>query len=264
MQNPIQELQERIAPLRKQIIQHPLYSILKHPDDIRIFMQFHIYAVWDFMSLLKSLQQDLTCTQVPWFPVGDATTRYLINEIVLGEEADVDLQGRRKSHFELYLAAMAECGADSTTFLNFIEHFKSSKQLDFALQASKNPEAAAAFVRSTFQLALSNKTPIKAAVFTFGREDLIPKMFYSLVKDCAANFPNTLSTFNYYLERHIEVDGDHHSQLALQMTQQLCGDDAALWQEATTAVIDSLQMRIQLWDGAYQAIQLQQQNAVLV
>ena len=57
-----------------------------------------------------------------------------------------------------------------------------------------------------------------------------------------------------YLERHIEVDGDHHSHLALQMTSNLCGADEKLWKEAERSIIESLQKRIDLWDGAYKQI----------
>ena len=93
------------------IAHHKLYSAI---EDMRVFMQYHVYAVWDFMSLLKSLQRNLTCVNVPWFPIGDADTRYLINEIVTGEESDVDQNGIRKSHFEMYLEAMDQCGADTS------------------------------------------------------------------------------------------------------------------------------------------------------
>ena len=95
-----------IEPLRQEIINHKVYSVIRELDDLKVFMNYHIYAVWDFMSLLKSLQNNLTCTSVPWFPVGDAVTRHLINEIVVGEESDIDGAGIRKSHFELYLGTM--------------------------------------------------------------------------------------------------------------------------------------------------------------
>ena len=89
----IEKINQSIEPLRQEIINHKVYSNILTLDDLKIFMQFHIYAVWDFMSLLKSLQNNLTCTSVPWFPKGSAETRHLINEIVLGEESDVDLDG---------------------------------------------------------------------------------------------------------------------------------------------------------------------------
>src|SRR4051812_41851333 len=104
----IQQIKEKIAPVRDNIVAHPLYSHMQRMDDIRVFMQYHVFAVWDFMSLLKSLQLKLTCTSIPWIPVGSAATRFLINEIVTGEESDVDPDGTRVSHFELYLQAMEQ------------------------------------------------------------------------------------------------------------------------------------------------------------
>ncbi|NBP59428.1 DUF3050 domain-containing protein, partial [bacterium] len=72
------------------ILKHSLYGSLNGLDDLRAFSQVHVFAVWDFMSLLKSLQRQLTGIDIPWTPVGSASTRYLINEIVTGEESDVD------------------------------------------------------------------------------------------------------------------------------------------------------------------------------
>ena len=72
MNHYIKSIQEKIEPLRQQIINHKVYSVINDLDDLKVFMQYHVYAVWDFMSLLKSLQSNLTCTSVPWFPVGSA------------------------------------------------------------------------------------------------------------------------------------------------------------------------------------------------
>ena len=62
----ISQVENTIAPLQQQLIAHPLYSEIKHPKHLRTFMEHHVYAVWDFMSLLKALQQGLTCTTLPW------------------------------------------------------------------------------------------------------------------------------------------------------------------------------------------------------
>jgi len=254
MNNQIIKLRNTVEPLRAQIINHKVYGVINDVDDLKVFMQYHIYAVWDFMSLLKTLQNNLTCTTVPWFPKGLAETRQLINEIVVGEESDVDANGNKKSHFELYLEAMQQCGADTTTFQNFIHELQATGNFEEAYAKSNTPVAARSFVDFTFKTIASNKDYLHAAIFTFGREDLIPGMFIAMIDDIHKKFPESISIFKYYLERHIEVDGDHHSHLALQMTANLCGDNKAYWEEAEQATIESLQKRIELWDGVYAEI----------
>ncbi len=254
MSTHLQRIQNLIEPLRQQIINHKLYAEIKDVEDLKIFMQYHIYAVWDFMSLLKSLQNNLTCTAVPWFPKGDATARYLINEIVAGEESDIDSFGTRKSHFEIYLDAMVQCAADTTTIAKFLSILKATGDMKLAFLESGIPKAAQQFVTYTFKIIESNKSHLQSAVFTFGREDLIPGMFISIVNDVHRQFPDSVAIFKYYLERHIEVDGDHHSHLALEMTSNLCNQDTELWNEATQATLESLQKRIDLWDGALEDI----------
>lgn len=250
----IEKIKKTIEPLRQEIINHKVYSAIKDIDDLKVFMQFHVYAVWDFMSLLKTLQSNLTSTSVPWFPKGTADTRFLINEIVVGEESDIDLNGIRKSHFELYLDAMKQCGADTSKIEVFTEVLKNTGDFDSAYLASETPKEAKDFVDFTFKIIGSNKDYLQSAIFTFGREDLISGMFISIVNDIHKNFPDSISIFKYYLERHIEIDGDHHSHLALQMTSNLCGTDDQFWKEAEQATIESLQKRIDLWDGAYRKI----------
>ena len=254
MNHNIQKLQQAIEPLRQQIINHKVYKLINGIDDLAIFMNHHIYAVWDFMSLLKSLQQRLTCTTVPWFPVGSANSRYLINEIVAGEESDINADGNRQSHYEMYQDAMQQCGADAAVFLNFISMLKAGDNLETALGSPEIAGTVKDFVNYTFEVINSGKPHIQAAVFTFGREDLIPDMFLSIVADLDNSIPGQLSGFKYYLERHIEVDGGHHSHLALEMTAELCGDDAGKWNEVTAASIIALQKRIGLWDGVYREI----------
>ncbi len=251
----IQHLQTEIEPLRNQLINHPLYKSILSAAELRVFMEHHIFAVWDFMSLLKALQQKLTCTTIPWVPVGSANTRYLINEIVTGEESDVDQHGNRTSHFELYLQAMQQAGCNAAPIQGLLQSLAQGIDVTAAINGENIPVAAAQFLKHTFSVIDTGKPHLIAAVFTFGREDLIPGMFISMVKHIAENAPGTIDTFIYYLERHIEVDGDHHAHLAYEMTAELCGTDEQKWNEAIAAVKDALQARINLWDGIAQQIE---------
>lgn len=218
-------------------------------------MEHHVFAVWDFMSLLKALQRNLTCVELPWVPVGTAETRYLINEIVLGEESDVDEAGKRTSHFELYLKAMEQAGCDLAPVHAFIKCIRDKRSVADSMKIAGVPSGSLDFVSSTFDVIQINKSYVQAAVFTFGREDLIPGMFISFVKELSNRNPGNVDILTYYLERHIEVDGDHHSQLAYRMTEELCGDDDAKWKEATEEVRKSLHARIRLWDAIVAAIE---------
>jgi hypothetical protein len=249
----IETINQRIEPLRHQIINHPAYGVIKDLEDLKAFMHHHVYAVWDFMSLLKALQTNLTCTTVPWFPKPAADTTHLINEIVLGEESDVDQEGVRKSHFVLYIDAMRQCGADTTHIDAFIERLQQTGDFQQAYGAAGTAQAIQDFVDFTFEV-VRQPAHVQAGVFTFGREDLIPEMFFSIVRDIHQKFPDQVSIFKYYLDRHIEVDGDHHSNLALQMTASLCGDDENKWQEAGDAIEKALKMRIALWDAVHKQI----------
>ena len=242
-------IKKAIEPLRQRIIHHQVYSAIENIEDLKVFMKYHVFAVWDFMSLLKILQNNLTCTTVPWFPRGSAETRYLINEIVLGEESDVDAEGNRKSHFEMYLDAMKQCGADADPIKKFILVLEKTGDLDGAFTASYAPKEAREFVSFTFRIIGSDKNHLQSAIFTFGREDLIPGMFVSLVNDLHKKIPESISLFKYYLERHIELDGDHHAGLSALMLTHVCGNDAKKWQEATQTAQEALTARIALWDG---------------
>ena len=254
MNSHIARIQSVIEPLRQEIINHKVYSVINDIEDLKIFMQYHVYAVWDFMSLLKSLQIGLTSTSTPWFPVGNANTRYLINEIVTGEESDVDAAGIRKSHYEMYLEAMEQCGADTKPVMEFTAILKEEKSFFKAYTEADIPKEAREFVDFTFEVIDGKQSHLQSAAFTFGREDLIPAMFISIVRDLNEKFPGQLSLIKYYLDRHIEVDGDHHSHLALDMTAELCGENEEFWKEAEQIAVAALQQRIHLWDGVYNEI----------
>jgi len=246
----ITKINERITPYRNTLLEHPLYSEIKTPAHLRLFMQHHVFAVWDFMSLLKALQNGLTCTEVPWRPVGDPETRYLINEIVLAEETDINRQGARQSHFEMYLDAMQKAGANSSQIEDFMKRTQNGTDILSLVDTEAVPAAIKTFLRFTFETIKEGKMHKIAAAFTFGREDLIPQMFTAIIKNIQQNFPEEdLADFTYYFDRHITLDEDDHGPMALKMVAQLCGEDGKKWREVEETVHKSLKAREALWEG---------------
>lgn len=254
MQNPIQILQQNLAPHREELLRHSIYKSIQSLEDLQVFMQHHVFAVWDFMSLLKSLQRELTCVNVPWVPTASPAVRRLINEIVLEEESDLDTNGIPVSHFELYIQAMQECGANTQPMVQFLEIIKANKSVFDALKLVPIPETVQEFVKHTFRLILEGKPHVIGAAFTFGREDLIPDMFRLLIDDLNFRFPGALNTFTYYLDRHIHLDEEIHTPLAMRMIAELCGSDPQKWEEAEEAARSCIKARIKLWAGIRQEL----------
>ncbi|WP_194911948.1 DUF3050 domain-containing protein [Catenulispora rubra] len=247
----IDRLETEITPARNEVVGHALYARLRDTESIRTFLEHHVFAVWDFMSLLKSLQRNLTCVAVPWVPTGPTGSRRLINDIVLVEESD-ELRGGFISHFELYVAGMAEAGADTSTIEAFIALLRAGATVEAALAEAEVPAPAAAFVALTWDIVVAAPIHCQAAAFAFGREDLIPDMFQQVVT--VNETVGGLDTFVDYLARHIEVDGEEHTPMAMQMLADLCGDDDTKWEECAATVKRALAARAKLWDGILLAI----------
>lgn len=247
----ITRLEKAVDEARVRVVTHPLYASLTSHAAIVTFMEHHVFAVWDFMSLLKSLQRNLTCVRVPWVPTGPAASRRLINDIVLVEESD-ELRGGFISHFELYVDGMAEAGAGTAVVHGFVDLVRSGVHPLPALARAAVPEPAADFVRTTWRFIEGAPVHCQAAAFAFGREDLIPDMFTQViaVKEQGAK----LDTFVDYLARHIEVDGEEHTPMAMQMLADLCGDDDAKWQQCADTVNVALAARYRFWDGILDAV----------
>lgn len=242
-------LRAAVAPHEQAVITHPLFQRLTTVEALRVFTEYHVYAVWDFMTLLKALQRVLTCVEVPWVPRGECESRRLINEIVLGEETDVDLLGRSISHYELYLVAMEELGADTGPVRAFVENIEQGHLLHVAMQQARVPKAAQAFVLQTVDTVHQGRAHCIAASFTIGREKVIPDMFGAFIDQLHAVEPAATRTLRYYVQRHIDVDADTHAPLALRMLENLCGNDPAKWHESTGAAIAALRARHDLWSA---------------
>ncbi|MDB6067314.1 MAG: SAM-dependent methyltransferase [Pedosphaera sp.] len=249
---------ERVEMLKDKLTRHPIYESVETLQDLRCFMEHHIYAVWDFMSLLKALQAAVAPAQTPWMPSPRPELRRFINEIVLGEECDeYNVDGTRRfiSHFELYLLSMEEVKADTRPIREFIA-VVNENGVEAALGLPIVPRPAIEFVRSTFQFIDEHKDHCTASAFAFGREDLIPAMFGALLermKISEVMAPN----FHHYLKRHTQLDAETHGPLALQLVAALCGKDDGREREARRAAEKALEARIVFWDGVEAAMKNQ-------
>jgi len=247
----IEKIQAAIQPVRKALLEHPLYQDMRDPEGLRLFMEYHVFAVWDFMSLVKVLQQHLCCVSVPWVPnLRPAATR-LINEIVLAEESDEDGHGGYGSHYDMYHRAMTQLGASTAVIDRLLASLRSGESISAALEGAEVPPAVRRFVEHTFNVIATADLCQIAAAFAFGREDLLPDVFQKIVDEIHARTGQGLDDFQYYLQRHIALDGEQHGPMAAQLISSLCGDDPQKWQRAQDAAIAALQVRLAFWDAIH-------------
>ena len=253
-----------IEDLRQRLDSHPIYGALQTLDDLRVFMRHHVYSVWDFMSLIKYLQHAVAPARWPWTPGPDAGVARFINELVLEEETDQAPPGSAgfASHFELYLGAMSEIGADAAQMQGFIDAVR-RQGLAAALATAGVPEPALRFTRVTFGFIDSGRPHAVAAALALGREHVIPAMFRAFLARMAVT-EQQAPTFHYYLNRHIHLDEDFHAPLSLRLLDALCGDDAAKHEEARVAAVRAVEARIAFWDGVLAALpsQVEKKEAV--
>lgn len=243
-----------IQSFKSRLENHPVYEAVATLDDLRIFMQHHVYSVWDFMSLIKYLQSVIAPSRQPWVPVGDPSVRRFINELVLEEESDETNQpGEFSSHFELYLAAMAEIGADTQPVKQFIAQVQSDG-ISQALSSANIPAPSREFTSTTFQFINADHPHQVAAALALGREHIIPCMFRSILKRIGVSAEQA-PVFHFYLNRHVHLDEDFHAPLSLRLLNQLCAGDEQKITEAVTAATAAVNARVLFWDGVLQTLQ---------
>ncbi|MDG2380177.1 MAG: DUF3050 domain-containing protein [Pirellulaceae bacterium] len=247
--SPLADLEARLTPLRSRLLEHEIYTQIGSVRQLQAFMEHHVFAVWDFMSLLKALQTKICCNTVPWLPPKNRLACRLVNEIVLAEESDIDSAGNFASHFDQYCQAMQHAGADTSCIGHFISRLQNGVSVKQALFDPLVPGPAREFVLSSFTIIDSDDSIALAGAFTYGREELLPRLFQRIVDELSRDQEDSLTAFRYYLHRHVELDGDNHGPMAKQMLSSLCGHDEKKWQRVEQAALSSLEARIALWDG---------------
>lgn len=246
-------LRRAIEGPRQKLLGHPIYEMVNTPQRLRLFMQAHVFAVWDFMSLAKRLQNDLTCTAIPWRPPRVKALARFANEVILSEESDLGPDGAPRSHLELYLEAMEEVGASTEQFRLFLCRLGEGAELSDALLETRVPRFVRSFVEETVRTAVSDSTLGVASSFLFGREDLIPEMFERILPSLTGGRVAAPS-FAFYLERHIELDGEEHGPIARTALSVLAGSRWRAWRTAERAARRALHNRLRLWDGVCDVI----------
>lgn len=241
-----------IASFNQALDQHPVYEAVQTLEDLQVFMQHHVYSVWDFMSLIKYLQSVVAPTSYPWLPQGDSEVRRFINELVLEEESDETHDGRFSSHLELYLQAMQEVGADTKLFESFLQVVQ-EQGIEAGLSLASVPKASSQFTQQTFAFIQSNDPHQVAAALALGREHIIPRIFRSILKNIGVT-EEQAPIFHFYLNRHIGLDEDFHAPLSLRLLNSLCAGDSYKIQQALQAADDAVQARLKFWDGVSVAL----------
>ena len=241
------DMDNELNQIRKKLKTHELYQSLRSINDIRIFMENHVFAVWDFMSILKTLQNKLTNISVPWTPNKNPIIVRFINEIVYEEESDINELGEPKSHFEMYLDAMTQINANKKQIEIFINSIKSGHNIIHCLNNINIHQGVKEFTKFTFDIINSGKSHCIASAFTYGREDIVPDMFIEILKELD---PKNLqyNKLKYYLDRHIEIDGELHGPISKNMIKELCGKNKKKWDETLLVAKNCIRKRIKLWD----------------
>ncbi|QDU63450.1 hypothetical protein Pan216_43300 [Planctomycetes bacterium Pan216] len=243
---------DRVTQLKDELREHRLYRMVTTPVALRIFMERHVVCVWDFMNLLKSIQNDIASTRIPWIPPADSEAARFVNEIVLAEESDRGPGGRPTSHFEWYREAMLEVRADTNPIDRLLASLSVGAPFEAAIENSSLPHEAIRFTQATWSF-LSEPLPVRAAVFYHSREDLIPRMFPSIVKRLAdKHLP--CDTLVQYLERHVAIDSDKHGPLANRLLERLCESDPSMKTRTMVAACRAVAARRELWDATVDRI----------
>ncbi|MDJ0807488.1 MAG: DUF3050 domain-containing protein [Gammaproteobacteria bacterium] len=251
MSNPM--TREMVSEFNQPLENHPIYQALQTIEDLQCFMEHHVFAVWDFMSLLKYLQSVIAPGGAPWSHAGDPNVRRFINELVLEEESDEALEaGEYISHFELYQQAMLEVGADLSLSSRFVSMAQESG-VSQALALAEIPEAARRFTAKTFEFIQSDQAHQVAAALAIGREQIIPGMFRSILQKSGIS-EQQAAAFRYYLQRHIHLDEGTHGPLSLRLLNQLCEDDPVKQEQALEAGRQAVHARMEFWDGVLEAM----------
>jgi hypothetical protein len=254
MQTPLSNLTTTLQPWVDAVMRHPVFPLITTVPRLLCFAKIHVYAVWDFACLLRALQHSLVDSNFLWTPPANPLACRLINNLLAEEETDALPDGRYLSHFQLYLEAMQQCGADTRPIQQFILGIKQQMSLPRLLELPTLPKPAKIFIADTFKI-ITQSNHTMAASLAFARGNITSGMFTKLLKHIPVKKnAKVLQGFVQYFQRHIDLDSSKHNQQSQQLLAELCGTNATKWQQAQEAAQFSLDSRLRLLDGIYAAV----------
>ena len=242
----IEVITKRLEPLKSKLNNHNIYKFMTKKEHVLSFMEMHVYSVWDFMNLLKYLQKHFTCISYPWVPYDNPRLSRLINEIVLEEESDL-IDGQVTSHYSYYFNILKSHLDINVHLKLFDQDLNLGVPYKELINKKYIPVPARKFMNTTYDL-INDGVLSVASAFAFGRESLVPIIFEPITEVIGKSNDENLSKFVKYLDRHILLDGDIHSNLAFEMITILCKSKAD-WQVIESSASKALEARLLFWDN---------------
>ncbi len=246
---------KKLNDIKHKISAHPLFASKLEPKHICKFMESHIFAVWGFMSILKSLQKIITPDNLPWMPNKNTKNGLVnfVNEIILCEESDYIEGIGFISHFEIYLLAMKNMGAKTDQLDKLIARITDNGYNENYLDDINASVEVKSFLKHDLEVSINGTLPEIIGAFTLGREKVIPNMFSYILP--AIKETSTSKYLITYLERHIDIDGDRHGPLSMKLLNTSC--DKKQLSLAYATAIKSLELRLLVWDKVYDDIRVE-------
>ena len=243
---------KKLNDLKQKITTHPLFANKLEREHICKFMESHIFAVWGFMSILKSLQKMITPNNLPWIPNRNTKNGLVnfVNEIILCEESDFIEGIGYISHFEIYLLAMKHIGAETDQLDKLTSKISDKGYSEKYIDDIDASDEVKSFLKHDLDVSINGTLPEIVGAFTLGREKVIPNMFsYILPAIEESSSSHHLIT---YLKRHIDIDGDRHGPLSMKLLDVSCNKEQL--NLAYAAAIKSLDLRLLVWDKVFSDI----------
>lgn len=238
------------------LINHPLYNSIKTESDIKMYMFNQVWCVWDFMTLVKSIQIQIIPPNILWTPPKFPELGAYIYEVLLTEETDKGYNSEtNSSHFQTFLKAMKESSVDTSSVDKFIELLENGNQFEIAIDSCGIHKEAKEFITTTYEFAKSD-LHISIAVFCLSREGVIPDMFMNLLANVSLS--NNYKIFNWYLNRHIYLDSQSHGPLSIKLFKTIV-DTKQKQEEALQASLKALKARNKYFNYILDSINQKQQ-----